>query len=67
MQTSSSHVSPLDTFAEAQTRLNLRTRVERVYDRLKNSIRRIERNDLSLGFLDTTEQNELLEVAFSYL
>jgi hypothetical protein len=67
MQTLGSHVSRLDTFAGAQTRFNLRTHAERVYDRLKNSIRRIERNDLNLDFLDMTEQNELLEIAFSHL
>ena len=61
------HVSRLDSFAEAQTRYNLKTHAERVYNRMKNSIRRIERNDLNLDFVGMVEQNEIFELAYERL
>ena len=67
METIVKHVSRLDSFAEAQTRYNLKTHAEHVYERMKNSIRRIERNDLNLDFLGMTEQNEVLQIAYEHL
>ena len=61
------HVSRLDSFAEAQACYNLKTYAERVYERMKNSMRRIERNELNLDFVGMTEQNEILEVAYKRL
>ena len=61
------HISRLNSFAEAQTRYNLRTHAELVYERMKNSMRRIERNDLNLDFVGMVEQNEILEIAYEHL
>ena len=61
------HVSRLDSFAEAQARYNLKTHAERVHERIKNSMRRIERNELNLNFVGMAEQNEILEVAYKRL
>ena len=61
------HLSRLDSFAEAQVRYNLKTHAERVYERMKNSMRRIEWNELNLDFVGMTEQNEILEVAYKRL
>ena len=61
------HISRLNSFAEAQTRYNLKTHAELVYERMKNSMRRIERNDLNLDFVGMVEQNEILEIAYEYL
>jgi hypothetical protein len=67
METIVKHVSRLDSFAEAQTRYNLKTHVDHVYERMKNSLRRIERNDLNLDFVGMIEQNEILEIAYERL
>ena len=67
METIMKHVSRLDFFAEAQTLYNLKTHGEHVYDRMKTSIHRIERNDLNLDFVGMTEQNKILELAYSRL
>jgi hypothetical protein len=67
METIVKHVSRLDSFAEAQTRYNLKTHAERVYERMKNSMRRIERNDLNLDFVGMTEQTEIFEIAYDHL
>ena len=67
METIVKHVSRLDSFAEAQTRYNLKTHAEHVYDRMKSSMRRIERNDLNLDFVGMTEQNEILEIVYDHL
>ena len=67
METIVKHTSRLDSFAEAQTRFNLKTHAERVYERMKNSMRRIERNDLNLDFVGMTEQNEILEIVYDHL
>jgi hypothetical protein len=67
METIVKHVSRLDSFAEAQTRYNLKTHADHVYERMKNSLRRIERNDLNLDFVGMTEQNEILEIAYERL
>jgi hypothetical protein len=67
METIVKHVSRLDSFAEAQTRYNLKTHAEHVYERMKNSMHRIERNDLNLDFVGMTEQNEILEIAYERL
>jgi cell division protein FtsL len=67
METIVKHVSRLDSFAEAQTRYNLKTHAEHVYERMKSSMRRIERNDLNLDFVGMTEQNEILEIIYERL
>ena len=59
------HVLRLDSFAEAQTLYNLKTHGERIYDRMKTSMYRIERNDLNLDFVGMSEQNEILELALT--
>ena len=61
------HVSRLDSFAEAQTRFNLKTHTEHVYERMRNAMRRIEQNDLNLDFVGMTEQNEIFEIAYERL
>jgi hypothetical protein len=60
METIVNHISRLNSFAEAQTRYNLKTHAELVDERMKNSMRRIERNDLNLDFVGLIEQNEIL-------
>ncbi|CAF4043843.1 unnamed protein product [Adineta steineri] len=65
--TIANHVSRLDSFAEAQTRFNLKTHAEHVYERMKSSMRRIESNDLNLDFLGMTEQNEVIEITYEHL
>lgn len=67
METIVNHISRLKSFAEAHTRYNLKTHAELVYERMKNSIRRIERNDLNLDFIGMIEQNEILEIAYEHL
>ena len=67
METIAKHVSRLDSFAEAQTRYNLKTHAEHVYERMKSSMRRIENNDLNLDFVGMTEQNEILEIVYDHL
>lgn len=67
MQTIVKHVSRLDSFAESQTRYNLKNHAEHVYERMKNSIRRIEHNDLNLDFVGMTEHNEIIEIAYNRL
>jgi hypothetical protein len=67
METIVKHISRLDSFAEAQTRYNLKTHAESVYERMKNSMRRIERNDLNLDFVGMTEKNEILEIVYDHL
>ena len=67
METIVNHISRLNSFAEAQTRYNLKTHAELVYERMKNSMRRIERNDLNLGFVGMVEQNEVPEIAYERL
>ncbi len=49
-----------------QTRYNLKNHAEHVYERMKNSIHRSERNDLNLNFVEMTEQNEILEIAYEH-
>ena len=61
------HVSRLDSFAEAQTHFNLKTHTEHVYERMRNSTRRIEQNDLNLDFVGMTEQSEIFEIAYERL
>lgn len=61
------HISRLNSFAEAQTRNNLKTHAELVYERMKNSMRRIERNDLNLDFVGMIEHKEILEIAYERL
>ena len=67
METIVKHISRLDSFAEAQTSYNLKTHAESVYERMKNSMRRIQRNDLNLDFVGMTEQNEILEIVYDHL
>ena len=67
VETIVSHISRLNSFAEAQTRYNLKTHAELVYERMKNSMRRIEQNDLNLDFVGMVEQNEILEIAYEHL
>ena len=43
-------ISRLDSFAQAQTRYNLKTHAEQVYERMRDSMRRIERNKLYIFF-----------------
>ena len=56
------HVFQLDSFAEAQTCYNLKTHAEHLYERMKNSMRRIASNYLNLDFVGMTEQNEIHEI-----
>ena len=67
METIVNHISRLNSFAEAQTRFNLKTHAELVYERMKNTMHRIERNDLNLDFVGMVEQNEILEITYQHL
>ena len=60
-------ISRLDFFAQAQTRYNLKTHAEQVYERMRDSMRRIERNKLNIYFVGMIDQNEIFEVAYDGL
>jgi hypothetical protein len=60
-------VPRLELFSETQTRYNLKTHAEHVFERMKNSVHRIGRNDLFLDFIGMTKQNEVLEIAYKRL
>ena len=60
-------ISRLDSFAQAQTRYNLKTHTEQVYERMRDSMRRIERNKLNIYFVGMIDQNKIFEIAYDGL